>query len=79
VASVRKATIGAAGAIVLPDEAVAAGYRPGQVVRVVVLSTGSLLVTLDDEPAYDLQFKPLVGGAAQLAMRQAVASPNGTR
>lgn len=46
-----------------------AGYRAGTTVQIVVLSTGSLLVTMDDEQPMDVPFKPLVGGAAQLAAR----------
>jgi hypothetical protein len=43
-------TIIGQGVLRLGEEAERAGYTPGRVVRVSVLSTGSLLVTLDDTP-----------------------------
>ena len=58
------------GRIALPADLEAIGYRPGVVVRVSVLSTGSLLVTLDDTPVLDLPFKPLTGWAARKALRE---------
>lgn len=65
----RKAIIGDGGRLDLGGEAAVAGYRAGTTVQIVVLSTGSLLVTMDDEQPMDVPFKPLVGGAAQLAAR----------
>jgi hypothetical protein len=57
------------GRIALPSDLEAIGYRPGVVVRVSVLSTGSLLVAIDDTPVLDLPFQPLTGWAARKALR----------
>lgn len=65
----HKAVIGDGGRLDLGGEANLAGYRVGTPVQIVVLSTGSLLIIVDDEVPLDLPFKPLVGGAAQLAAR----------
>jgi hypothetical protein len=60
---VRRTTINAHGLLDLGDQAHAAGYGPGAVVDVVRLSTGSLLVTLSDEPVIDLPpVKPVTAG-----------------
>lgn len=56
------------GRVSLPSDLEALGYRPGVVVRVSVLSTGSLLVVIDDTPVLDLPFRPLTGRAAAKAL-----------
>jgi hypothetical protein len=61
--------IHADGSVLLGADAEARGYRAGVSVNVVVLSTGSLLVTFDDTVPLDVAFRPLAGGAAQLALR----------
>lgn len=47
------------GRVSLPSDLEVLGYRPGVVVRIVVLSTGSLLVQIDDTPVLDLPSKAL--------------------
>lgn len=65
----RRTVIDASGLLDLGDQAHAAGYRPGAVVDVVRLSTGSLLVTLTDEPVIDLPpLKPLKPKGRQPAL-----------
>lgn len=60
------------GSIVLGDAATGAGYVPGQLVNVIMTGSGALIIALDDSPpAIDVDFRPLVGGAAQLASRRA--------
>lgn len=66
----RKAVIGVGGRLDLGGEANLAGYRVGTAVEIVVLSTGSLLIRMDDEQPMDLPFTPLLGGAAQLVARR---------
>lgn len=46
----RLGVIDANGRLDLSPEAVAAGYRPGTTVRVFIASSGSLIVSLDDQP-----------------------------
>jgi hypothetical protein len=46
----RTAIVGEGGPVMLGPEAVRVGYRAGAVVRVSLLSTGSLLLSLDDDP-----------------------------
>lgn len=65
----RRTVITSQGAVQLGEEAQAAGYGPGAVVDVVRLSTGSLLVTLTDEPVIDLPpLKPLKPKGRQPAL-----------
>lgn len=35
------------------------GYRPGQIVEISALSTGSLLVRIADTPPLDAKFRPI--------------------
>jgi hypothetical protein len=66
---VRRTVIDASGLLDLGDQAHAAGYGPGAVVDVVRLSTGSLLVTLSDEPVIDLPpVKPVTAGRRHRAL-----------
>jgi len=60
------------GRLALGPEAEAAGFVEGALVQVVVLSSGSVLVTLDDEPAVDL---PRRGWDAVPALRRAFVRP----
>jgi len=55
----RKATISSSGHIDLGTEAHLAGYRAGMVVRIILLSTGSLLIQLDDEPTIEAPYRRL--------------------
>jgi hypothetical protein len=60
------------GTIQLGEAAQRAGFRPGVLVEIILTSSGSLILALDDSPPpIDVSFKPLVGGAAQLAARNA--------
>jgi len=64
--------IRADGTLLLGLEAAAVGFVPGAVVTLVVLSTGSVLVRLDDAPPpLDADWAPLEGGQAQRALRRA--------
>lgn len=59
------------GSIVLGDAAIVAGYVPGRLVNVIMSSSGALIIALDESPpALDVDFRPLVGGAARLASRR---------
>lgn len=61
------------GLLALGPEAASRGFVPGAVVSVVVLSTGSLLVRLSDEPVLDLRAHPLAHtpiAGSRLALRQ---------
>jgi hypothetical protein len=68
---VNLAVIDAAGALALGDAARRLGFAPGAAVRVICTSAGSLILALDDAPVLDVTWKPLTGGAASLALRQA--------
>ena len=58
------------GALALGADAERAGFVPGAVVLVSRLSTGSLLVTLDDDQsAYDVPFRAVDGRRAILGRR----------
>lgn len=69
----RRAIIAPDGTLALGDQAERLGFRPGVVVEVFPSSSaGVLFVVLDDSPpAIDARYRPLVGGAAQLALRRA--------
>jgi hypothetical protein len=63
------------GSIALGESAEAVGFAPGRVVNVIMSSSGALIIALDESPpALDVDFRPLVGGAAQLASRRARAT-----
>lgn len=59
----------------LPSDLASIGYRPGVVVRVSVLSTGSLLVTIDDTPALDVPYRKSLPAKAPRAPLSAAAPP----
>lgn len=66
------------GSIALGDAAAGAGYVPGRLVNVIMTGSGALIVALDESPpALDVDFRPLVGGAAQLASRRAILRRTG--
>ena len=68
----RKTTVLPSGLVDLGDRARELGFVRGAVIEVIPTSAGSLLVVLDhSEPVYDASWKPLEGGAAQLAARNA--------
>lgn len=56
------------GTLVLGVEARRLGFLPGAVVDVVVLSTGSLLVRLDDSPPLDVPYRRGLGARALAAL-----------
>lgn len=58
------------GSILLGPDAQRLGFVSGAVVAISRTSAGSLLVVLDDTHPLDVPFRPLVGGAAQLALRR---------
>lgn len=68
-----KSTIRSDGSLILGGEArLRAGFQPGAVVEVIITSAGSLILAIDQSPPpVDVSFKPLLGGAAQLAARNA--------
>lgn len=66
-----RAIVRADGSILLGPDAAALGFVSGAVVEISRTSAGSLLVVLDDSAPLDVSFTPLVGGAAQLALRRA--------
>ena len=66
----RKSVVQPDGAIQLGEDAIRAGFRPGSLVDVILTRAGSVILALDTSPPpIDAEFKALVGGAAQLAMR----------
>lgn len=66
-----KAIVRQDGSLQLGAHAAAKGYAPGTVVEIIVASSGSLIVAIDQSPpAVDVSFRPLVGGRAQLAAMQ---------
>lgn len=66
------------GSILLGDAAAEAGYVPGRLVNVIMSSSGALIIALDESPpALDVDFRPLVGGAAQVASRRAILRRTG--
>lgn len=68
----RRTIVGPDGTLALGDAAERLGFVAGAPVEIIVTSAGSLLVCLDrDSMAYDAAWKQLVGGAAQLAARNA--------
>lgn len=67
----RRTVVDPDGRLALGDLAERLGFVPGALVEIIVTSAGSLLVCLDrSPPALDVDFRPLVGGAAQLAARR---------
>lgn len=64
------ATVRQDGSLHLGQQAISAGYAPGTVVEIIVASSGSLIVAIDQSaPPMEVNFRPLHGGAAQLAAR----------
>lgn len=60
------------GLVDLGDQARELGFTRGVVIEVIPTSAGSLLVVLDHSPpTLDATWRPLYGGAAQLAARNA--------
>ena len=60
------------GNVYLGDDAIKRlGFEPGTLVEVVCLSSGNILITKNNTPpTYDTTWRPLEGGAAQLAIRR---------
>jgi len=68
----RKTHVLPSGLVDLGDRARELGFVRGAVIEVIPTSAGSLLVVLDPSPpTVDVHWKPLYGGAAQLAARNA--------
>lgn len=57
------------GCVSLGEEAARLGFVPGAPVDVIVTKAGTLILRIDDTPELDVAFTPLVGGAAQKAIR----------
>jgi hypothetical protein len=64
------AIVSPSGTLHLGSRAEALGFRPGTLVEVIATSAGSLILAINDSPpSFDVKFRPLEGGAAQLAAR----------
>jgi hypothetical protein len=69
---VHKTTVDGGCKIALGRDAVELGFVPGTPVQVIKTRAGSLIVAIDLDLPIEVQtFKPLYGGAAQKAMREA--------
>lgn len=66
------ATVRDGGWLQLGERAEHLGFKPGAAVQIIVSSSGSLILALDDSPPLEVPFRALEGGAAQAAARRAI-------